>query len=78
MSTEEDDFYTDEDAENSLGDIEFELLNSSDDEKIICLTLYCYSKTELSPSEYAQALIEYAKRIECISMMSDIPVNSKN
>lgn len=68
---EDDEFYETE-------EYEFELLNSSDSPDVICLTLYCYSPKELTPSEYAQALIAYAKRIESIALMNDIPVNSKN
>lgn len=71
MSEEEDDL-------DEIEEYEFELLNSSDSPDVICLTLFCYSPKEMTPSEYAQALFAYAKRIESISLMSEIPVNSKN
>lgn len=48
---------------------EFEL-HSTDDGKII--TLVCTTDRELTPDEYAQALQEFAERIDSIVNMNEV------
>lgn len=56
-------------------DFEFELLNSTDGRII---TLVCSTSRELSPDEYAQALIAFAERISSILDMSEVATDTMN
>lgn len=71
---DEEEKYSDDFAYDEI-DFEFELMNSVDGKLI---TLVCTSNKELTPDEYAQALRQFADRIESIITMSEASSNLIN
>lgn len=64
-----------DDEPEDENNFEFEVLNSEDGRIV---TLVCFSQQELNPLEYAEMLRAFADRIDSLSTMAEIDMNSIN